>query len=104
MLPVPDLGEPPTQRCPHQDLACDHVVHEPAEVRSARVALAHARGNAFRTQPAALPAHQTRCRIALRTAVHVASGANVAGKLGTSPPTKNPGALSSPGFRCMAWR
>jgi len=22
----------------------------------------------------------------------------------TSPPTKNPGTLSSPGFRCMAWR
>jgi len=51
--------------------------------------LAHARGNASRTQPVALPAHQARCRIALRTAVHVASGANVTGRLRTTAAKKN---------------
>jgi len=50
--------------------------------------LAHARGNASRTQPVALPAHQARCRIALRTAVHVASGANVTGRLRTTAAKK----------------
>ena len=32
------------------------------------------------------------------------SGANVTGRLRTTAANKNPGTLSSPGFRCMAWR
>jgi hypothetical protein len=61
--------------------------------------------NARRAAPASLAGHRAWRWVVMRTAVNFASGANVTGRLSTSPLTKNPGTLSSPGFLVkMAWR